>query len=118
MPDSSNDWAKSALAKGSWRTSSLSSGTTTVTASEPSARSAWAISQPTGPPPITTSRLGTSLTLVASRFVQGFASLSPGISGMSGSLPVASTTAWRASTVLTAPSGAATCTIRPPARRP
>jgi hypothetical protein len=56
---------RSSPAKGSWRGSSLSSRTSIVTSSVPRERSACAISQPTGPPPITTSRLGTCSTLVA-----------------------------------------------------
>ena len=57
---------------------------------------ACAISTPTGPPPSTTSRRGTSVSPVASRFVQTpSSSLRPGMGGITGSDPVAITT-WAA----------------------
>ena len=58
----------------------------------PNRASACAISTPTGPPPSTSSRRGTSVTAVASRFVHTpSSSRSPGIGGITGSEPVAST---------------------------
>ena len=52
------------------------------------ARTAWAISTPTGPPPSTSSRRGTSFSPVASRFVQTRrARAGPGTGGMTASEP-------------------------------
>ena len=62
----------------------------------PRPRTACAISTPTGPPPSTSSRRGTSLSAVTSRFVQTPSSSSrPGTGGNTGSDPVAITT-WEA----------------------
>ena len=57
---------------------------------------ACAISTPTGPPPSTSSRRGTAFRPVASRLVQSpSSSRRPGIGGMNGSAPVATTTCSR-----------------------
>src|SRR5204863_142939 len=85
---------------------------TSVT-TEPSDANAWAISTPTTPPPRISRRSGTVLVVVISRFVHGSASRSPSIGGISGSLPVATTTARRA-TSLSSP----TATVRSPVIRP
>ena len=54
---------------------------------------ACAISTPTGPPPSTSSRRGTSVSPVTSRFVQmPSTSRRPGTGGITGSDPVAITT--------------------------
>ena len=59
----------------------------------PSRRTAWDISTPTGPPPSTSIRRGTSVRAVTSRFVQTpSSSRRPGTGGNTGSEPVAITT--------------------------
>ena len=89
----------------------------TVT-SVPKPAKAVAISTATTPPPMIASLAGGCLTLVASRLVHGFASARPTIGGTSGSEPVETTTAWRATRVTSVPSGRSTTTRRGPARRP
>jgi hypothetical protein len=65
---------------------------TSATDVEPSRMHAWAISVPTGPPPRTSRRLGTSVIAVTSRFVQmPSSSRRPSIGGITGSEPVATT---------------------------
>jgi hypothetical protein len=64
------------------------------------------------PPPMTASRPGTSLAAAASRLVHGAASRSPVMSGTSALLPVATTTACRAVSVVVAPSPPVTSTTR------
>ena len=79
----------------------------TSATSPPRRRTAWASSTPTGPPPSTSSRRGTLRIAVASRLVQRPSrSRSPGIGGMKGSAPFASTTCaavWRTPSTSTAP---------------
>ena len=79
-PSSRSDSSTWSLAKGSSRSIRRSPRWTSVTR-EPSAAQACAISTPTTPPPRIASRAGTSLAVVASRFVQGCDSRSPGIVG-------------------------------------
>ena len=95
-PRSTSASCTSFAANSSSRPSSRGTASTIVTF-EPSVRHAWPSSTPTTPPPSTISRSGTSFEVVASRFVQACASASPGIGGTAASLPVATTTARRAS---------------------
>jgi hypothetical protein len=87
------------------------------TTSEPSRRNAWAISQPTTPPPSTPSRAGTDLADVASRDPQVRTASRPGTGGATGTLPVQTTTA-RDATSVSRPSGPSTSTVRSPTMRP
>ena len=118
MPSASKAAATSWPANGSSRASRRPPRTTTVTSSLPRRRNAWASSQPTGPPPSTTSRPGTSLAPVAPRLSQGRASARPGTGGIAGALPVASTTARLALRVRRPPPASSTWTVRSPASRP
>ena len=93
-----------------WRASTVTS--------VPNPAKAVAISAATTPPPMTTSRAGGSFTLVASRLVHGRASARPTIGGMTGSEPVETTTACRATSVTSEPSACSTTTRRGPASRP
>ena len=68
----------------------------TIDTCEPSDDHAWPSSTPTTPPPRMSSRAGTMLDVVPSRFVHACASASPGIGGISAPVPVASTIARRA----------------------
>ena len=97
-PFSRSDCSTSSLANGSSRGISRSPRSISVT-SEPSELYACAISTPTTPPPRIASRSGISFAVVASRLVHGFASRRPSIGGISGALPVATTTARRATSV-------------------
>ena len=97
-PCSRSDCSTCSLANGSSRASRRSAASISVTC-EPSVRQACAISTPTTPPPRIVRRPGGSFAVVASRLVQGFASLSPSIGGIAGPLPVAITTAWPATSV-------------------
>ncbi len=99
--------ATSFPANGSVRPSSRSARSSRVTC-DPSPAYAWAISHATTPPPRTTSRSGTCSALVASMLVQGRASRRPSIGGTAAEVPVASTTACRATST----------TGSPPAPRP
>ena len=88
----------------------------TSTTDAPSRALAWAISTPTGPPPSTSSRRGTSFMPVASRLVQTPSSESrPGIGGSSGSEPVEMTT-WPAVYVVPSTSTAPGPVSRPSPR--
>ena len=95
-PRSTSDSCTSFAANSSSRPSSRGAASTIVTF-EPSVNHAWPSSTPTTPPPSTISRSGTSSEVVASRFVHACASARPGIGGTAASLPVAITTARRAS---------------------
>ena len=75
---------------GSSRTISRGSISTCVT-SAPKRAKHWASSQPIGPPPSTTSRLGKARNDQIVSEVRGFASRSPGIGGMNGRAPAAIT---------------------------
>ena len=79
----------------------------TSATSPPKRRTACAISTPTGPPPMTSRRRGTAFIPVASRLVQiPSSSRSPGIGGMNGSAPFASTmcsAVWRTPSTSTTP---------------
>ncbi len=79
---------------------------------------AVAISAPTTPAPMITSRPGISFADAASRLVHGRASRSPAMSGTSALLPVATTTAWRAVSVVVVPATPVTSTVRSPLIRP
>ncbi len=119
MPSASKAALTSSPANGSSRASRRPPRTTTVTSWLPRRRNAWASSQPTGPPPSTTRRPGTSVAAVAPRLSQGRASARPGTGGIWGELPVASTTARRAvSSRRPPPSGSSTWTVRSPVSRP
>ena len=111
-PFSRSDCSTSSDANGSSRAIRRSPRSISVTC-EPNELYACAISTPTTPPPRIASRAGTSFAVVASRFVHGSASRSPSIGGISGELPVATTTAFRATSV----SSPAT-TRRSPSSRP
>ena len=118
MPSASKASLTSRPANGSSRASRRSPRITTVTSWLPRRRNAWDSSQPTGPPPSTTSRPGTSVAPVAPRLSQGLASARPGTGGMDGALPTASTTARRAVRVRRPPSASSTATVRSPASLP
>ena len=84
---------------GPTNSSNLGSGRSPDTTSftfEPSRAHACAISTPTTPPPSTTSDSGTSRADVASREVHTGVSARPSSGGIFGTLPVHTTTAWRA----------------------
>ena len=115
-PSRPSDSATSSPANGSSRSSSPCPRTTRVT-DEPSIAQAVASSQPTTPPPSTTSRGGTSFALVPSRLVQGRASRRPGIGGTLAVVPVATTTACRAVS-RSGPSPPSTATALTPVSRP
>ena len=86
----------SASPSGAGSRASRCAAPSTSTTSPPRRRTACAISTPTGPPPSTSSRRGTAFMPVASRLVQmPSSSRRPGIGGMNGSAPLASTT-WSA----------------------
>ena len=111
-PFSRSDCSTSSLANRSSRGIRRSPRSISVT-SDPSELYACAISTPTTPPPRIASRPGTSFAVVASRLVHGFASRKPSIGGISGELPVATTTALRAMSV-----SSPARTRRSPSRRP
>jgi hypothetical protein len=111
-PFSRSDCSTSSLANGSSFGISRSPFSITETF-EPSELYAWAISTPTTPPPRIASRSGTCFAVVASRLVHGFASRRPSIGGISGELPVATTTARRATSV-----SSPVRTLRSPSMRP
>ena len=72
------------------------SAPSTIATEAPIRTSAWPSSSPTGPPPSTSSRRGTSVSPVASRLVHTPSRpCRPGTGGTTASEPVASTT-WRA----------------------
>jgi hypothetical protein len=110
--------ATSSPANGSFRASSNGAEPMIVNSSTPSPSSQHADSQATTPPPTTAIRRGISWMLVTSRDVQGNASRSPGMSGTVAVVPVASTTACRAVSVLMNPSALVTSTDFTPANRP
>ena len=91
-PPASSPAVTCALANGSSPASTRSSASTRVTLA-PRLAHACAISTPTTPPPRISSRPGTSLAVVASRFVHGRASARPSIGGTAAVVPVAITTA-------------------------
>ena len=111
-PPSRRADSTSALANGSSRSISRGPRWTSVTR-EPSDDQACAISTPTTPPPRTNSLAGTRFAVVASMFVQGFASARPSTSGIVAELPVATTTALRATSAYEP-----TTTRRSPSSRP
>ena len=84
----------------------------------PNVAYAVAISAATTPPPMIARLAGASWALVASREVHGRASARPGMSGMSGSEPVLTTTACVAVSADVAPSASVTSTVRSPVSRP
>ena len=73
------------------------SDASTIATRAPSVDQAWPSSHPTTPPPRTVSRFGTCIDVVPARLVQGAISSSPEIGGNAAPLPVAITTARRAS---------------------
>ena len=91
MPSSRNSRVIRALDSGSSTVISRSATSRTVT-SAPKRRSAWASSQPIGPPPITAIEAGTSAILNTSRLVQYGVSARPSIGGATGAVPVLRTT--------------------------
>src|SRR3569833_3831576 len=95
MPSASKVFLSSALDSGSSSASSRGAASTTVTRL-PNRANTWASSLPIAPPPRTISDSGSSLASMASRFVQYGVPLSPSIGGVSGAVPVASTTPRRA----------------------
>ena len=105
-------------ANGSFLASSPGAPSTTVISSTPSPCSQVTDSQATTPPPTTTIRRGISCRLVTSREVHGRASASPGTGGIAAELPVSSTTACRAVSTRSVPSGPVTVTSRSPDSRP
>ena len=111
MPSSANAFASSSLDSGSSAGTSRSACWTIVTLA-PKRENTCASSQPTGPPPSTTSDPGTSSTATASRLVQYGVSASPSTGGTAGSVPVLSTTPRRAVNTCSVPSGVATVTSR------
>ena len=116
-PCSRSDAATASPAAGSSGGSRRSLSSISVTC-EPSARQAVAISQPTTPPPTTSSRPGTSLALVASRGVHGSISRSPSTGGTAASEPVQTATACRAVSRRSVPSESVTTTVFSPSSRP
>ena len=88
-----------------------------MTSRAPSPFSHVVDSQATTPPPTTSTRSGSSRMLVTSRDVHGLASRKPSTGGTVAVLPVATTTAWRASKVRVEPSGSVSSTVFSPARR-
>ena len=119
-PCASSDSTTARSANGSNR--GVSSGvlrSSTVTSAVPSDFHACAISSPTTPPPMTMRLSGTLFADVISRLVHGSASASPSMGGMNASEPVASTTAFRASSsTLPLPSANSTTTRFSPSSRP
>ncbi len=115
-PSARSPSATSAPAKSGSLASGRSSATISVTAA-PRRAHACAISTPTTPPPSTASRPGTSCAEVASREVQTGVSASPGMGGLTGSLPVHSTTACRAVSARLSPSGVVTVSALGPVSR-
>ena len=116
-PPSSSASSTWAPANGSSRSISRSPRWTSVTF-EPKADHAWAISTPTTPPPRIASRAGTSFAVVASMFVHGRASCRPSMSGISALDPVATITAFRATSSSPSAAPPSTTTRRSPSSRP
>src|SRR5918995_2336946 len=112
IPSASSASCTRVDASGSSIGSSRSMASTTVTAT-PNRAYACASSNPTAPPPSTSIDAGSVLASTASRLVQYGVPASPWIGGMTGAVPVASTTPRRASYV--APS---TSTVPTPVSRP
>ena len=117
MPLRSKALPTNSPAAGSSTGSSRSCNSTTVT-SDPSERHACAISTPMTPPPRMMSRSGTSCAETIFRESHGSESASPSMGGMAAELPVATTTALRAVSSRTSPSGIVTDTARSPVMRP
>src|SRR5664279_1233536 len=117
IPALPNCSATSSPANGSVRPRSRCDPSMTVSCSEPSPCSHVTDSHATTPPPITTTRRGTSCRLVTSRDVHGSASRSPSIGGTDARVPVASTTACRAVSVRVSPAGSVTWTVLSPVSR-
>ena len=117
MPFCANALATYSPAAGSSMGSSRSCISTTVT-SDPSDRHACAISAPTTPPPRMMSRSGTSCAVTILRESHGSESASPSMGGIAAEVPVATTTAFRAVSSWTSPSGPVTVTARSPVMRP
>lgn len=117
-PTSANRCATRSPANGSWLPSRRSPRSRIVTCAAPNPRSQVADSHATTPPPRTTTRRGTSWTLVTSREVHGAASRSPSMGGRAAPDPVARTTACRAVSVRVVPSASSTATAFSPASRP
>ena len=99
MPSAANAFSSSSAASGSSCSSSRSAASTIVTRT-PNRAKTWANSQPIGPPPITTSDAGSSVSATASRLVQYGVSARPSIGGALGVVPVLSTMPLRATYVV------------------
>ena len=118
MSSSANARATSSPANGSRFASRRGPRSITVTW-DPRRENACAISVPTAPPPSTPSRPGIARADTAARLFHAAALSSPGTDGTSATLPVARTTARRASIVVVSrPSIDSISTQRAPASRP
>ncbi len=104
MPSAANASRSCSLANGSNCATSRDAMSMTVTSRAPRRFHACAISTPTTPPPSTSSRAGTSCALVTARLSHGCTSPRPSIGGITADEPVASTTAFVASSSRTVPS--------------
>ena len=91
MPSSRNTRVTSSLVSGSSGARIRSATSSTVT-SVPKRANACAISQPMGPPPITSSESGRSATFTTSRLVQYGVASSPSIGSRAGDVPTLRTT--------------------------
>ena len=101
IPSSPNTRVSSALDSGS-STARIRSATSSTVTSQPKRENACASSHPIGPPPITASERGSSVTFTISRLVQYGVASSPSIGSDAGDVPTSSTTP-RAATYSSSP---------------